>query len=71
MLGIVDLPLFVGAVFLLNVTPGPDTAYIVGRSVAQGRAAGVMSALGVSAGCCVHALATAFGLTAVLAASPV
>ena len=70
MLGITDLPLFVGAVFLLNVTPGPDTAYIVGRSVAQGRAAGVMSSLGVSAGCCVHALATAFGLTALLAASP-
>lgn len=71
MLGITDLPLFVGAVFLLNVTPGPDTAYIVGRSVAQGRAAGVMSSLGVSAGCCVHALATAFGLTALLAASPI
>ncbi|MGO4304663.1 MULTISPECIES: LysE family translocator [unclassified Cupriavidus] len=70
MFGIIDLPLFVGAVFLLNITPGPDTAYIVGRSVAQGRAAGVMSALGVSAGCCVHALATAFGLTALLAASP-
>ncbi|QET03213.1 LysE family translocator [Cupriavidus pauculus] len=71
MLGITDLPLFVGAVFLLNVTPGPDTAYIVGRSVAQGRMAGVMSSLGVSAGCCVHALATAFGLTALLAASPI
>lgn len=69
MLGITDLPLFVGAVFLLNVTPGPDTAYIVGRSVAQGRAAGVVSALGVSAGCCVHSLAIAFGLTALLAAS--
>lgn len=70
MFGITAFPLFVGAVFLLNVTPGPDTAYIVGRSVAQGRAAGVMSALGVSAGCCVHSLATAFGLTALLAASP-
>jgi RhtB (resistance to homoserine/threonine) family protein len=70
MLGITDFPLFVGAVFLLNITPGPDTAYIVGRSVAQGRAAGVMSALGVSAGCCVHSVATAFGLTALLAASP-
>lgn len=69
MLGITDFPLFVGAVFLLNVTPGPDTAYIVGRSVAQGRAAGVVSALGVSAGCCVHSLAIAFGLTALLAAS--
>ena len=70
-LGIVNLPLFMLAVFLLNVTPGPDTAYIVGRSVSQGRAAGLLSSLGVSAGCCVHVLAVAFGLTAVLAASTV
>ena len=69
MLGITHFGFFVLAVFLLNVTPGPDTAYIVGRSVAQGRGAGLMSALGISAGCCVHALACAFGLTALLAAS--
>ena len=68
-LGIINLPLFMLAVFLLNVTPGPDTAYIVGRSVSQGRVAGLLSALGVSAGCCVHVLAVAFGLTALLAAS--
>nr|WP_057924637.1 LysE family translocator [Burkholderia ambifaria] len=69
MLGITHFGFFVLAVFLLNVTPGPDTAYIVGRSVAQGRGAGLMSALGISTGCCVHALACAFGLTALLAAS--
>jgi RhtB (resistance to homoserine/threonine) family protein len=69
MLGIVHPGFFVLAVFLLNLTPGPDTAYIVGRSVAQGRGAGVLSALGISAGCCVHACACAFGLTALLAAS--
>jgi RhtB (resistance to homoserine/threonine) family protein len=69
MFGIVHFEFFVAAVFLLNVTPGPDTAYIVGRSVAQGRGAGLMSALGISAGCCVHSLACAFGLTALLAAS--
>ncbi|MCA8254565.1 LysE family translocator [Burkholderia sp. AU31624] len=69
MFGITHFGFFVLAVFLLNVTPGPDTAYIVGRSVAQGRGAGLMSALGISAGCCVHALACAFGLTALLAAS--
>src|ERR1700756_4526116 len=69
MFGIVHFPLFVAAVFLLNVTPGPDTAYIVGRSVAQGRGAGLLSALGISAGCCVHTLACAFGLTALIAAS--
>lgn len=69
MFGITHFGLFVVAVFLLNVTPGPDTAYIVGRSVAQGRVAGLVSALGISAGCCVHTLACAFGLTALLAAS--
>jgi RhtB (resistance to homoserine/threonine) family protein len=69
MLGITHFGFFLVAVLLLNVTPGPDTAYIVGRSVAQGRSAGLVSALGISAGCCVHALACAFGLTALLAAS--
>jgi RhtB (resistance to homoserine/threonine) family protein len=69
MSGITHFEFFVVAVFLLNVTPGPDTAYIVGRSVAQGRGAGLMSSLGISAGCCVHSLACAFGLTALLAAS--
>ncbi|MGN6665806.1 MAG: LysE family translocator [Trinickia sp.] len=69
MFGIVHFPFFIAAVFLLNVTPGPDTAYIVGRSVAQGRSAGLMSALGICTGCCVHSIACAFGLTALLAAS--
>jgi threonine/homoserine/homoserine lactone efflux protein len=69
MLGITGFPLFLLAVMLLNVTPGPDTAYIVARSVSQGRRAGFVSVLGISTGCVVHTLATAFGLTAILAAS--
>ncbi|TFW10417.1 LysE family translocator [Oxalobacteraceae bacterium OM1] len=68
-LGISDFGFFLLAVLLLNATPGPDTAYIVGRSIAQGRRAGLLSALGISVGCCVHALASAFGLSAILAAS--
>lgn len=67
--GVQNFGLFCVAVLLLNATPGPDTAYIVGRSVAQGRAAGLVSALGISAGCCLHALACAMGLSAILAAS--
>lgn len=67
--GIADFSLFCLAVLLLNATPGPDTAYIVGRSVTQGRIAGLVSALGISLGCCVHAVASAFGLGALLAAS--
>lgn len=68
--GITNPGLFCLAVLLLNMTPGPDTAYIVGRSIAQGRKAGLISALGISAGCLVHAFASAFGLTAIIAASP-
>src|ERR1700753_1629535 len=69
MFGITHVEFFVVAVFLLNVTPGPDTAYIVGRSVAQGRAAGLMSSLGISAGCCGPPLACAVRSSALLAAS--
>ena len=67
--GITDFGLFCLAVMLLNATPGPDTAYIVGRSIAQGRAAGLVSAAGISVGCLLHSIACAFGLTAILAAS--
>ncbi|MCU6434177.1 LysE family translocator [Undibacterium sp. Jales W-56] len=67
--GIVNFGLFCLAVMLLNATPGPDTAYIIGRSVAQGRAAGLVSALGISVGCLFHSIASAFGLTALLATS--
>ncbi len=68
-LGIVHLGLFCVAVLLLNLTPGPDTAFIVGQSVVHGRRAGLMSVLGISAGCVVHTLAIALGLSAIIAAS--
>ena len=69
MFGTHNLPLFVLSGLLLNMTPGQDTFYIVGRSVAQGRRAGVLSVLGITAGCAVHTLAAAFGLSAILATS--
>lgn len=69
MLGIHDLWLFVVSGLLLNMTPGPDTLYIVGRGATGGRRAGMMAALGIFAGCGVHILAAAFGLSALLAAS--
>jgi len=68
-LGIHDFWLFVLSGFLLNVTPGPDTLYIVGRSTAQGLRAGVLAALGIGAGALVHVSAAALGLSAILAAS--
>ena len=69
MLGIHDYWLFVATGVLLNLTPGQDTLYILGRSIAQGRQIGVASALGISAGAVVHTLAAALGLSAVLATS--
>ena len=69
MLGTHDLLLFIGSGLLLNVTPGPDTLYIVGRSTTQGLRAGVVAALGIGAGTLVHIIAAAFGLSAILAAS--
>src|SRR6267378_4180947 len=69
MLGIHDYWLFVATGVLLNLTPGQDTLYILGRSIAQGRRIGVASALGISAGAVVHTLAAALGLSAVLATS--
>ena len=69
MLGIHDYWLFVATGVLLNLTPGQDTLYILGRSLAQGRQIGVASALGISAGGVVHTLAAALGLSAVLATS--
>ncbi len=69
MLGITDFGVFLGACILLNLTPGQDTLYIVGRSAAQGRAAGLLSVLGIMSGVLVHTVLAAFGLSAVLVAS--
>jgi threonine/homoserine/homoserine lactone efflux protein len=69
MTGIHDLPLFVLAGLLLNLTPGPDMAYIAGRSAAGGVRAGVAATLGITAGCVVHTLAAAAGLSVLLATS--
>jgi threonine/homoserine/homoserine lactone efflux protein len=67
--GIHDFGLFLCAGILLNLTPGPDTVYILGRSIAHGRRAGVASALGICAGSIFHTGAAAFGLSAFLATS--
>jgi threonine/homoserine/homoserine lactone efflux protein len=69
MLGTHDLWAFLAASFLLWLTPGPDTMYILARSIGQGRRAGMMSALGIGSGLLIHTLLAAFGLSAILAAS--
>jgi threonine/homoserine/homoserine lactone efflux protein len=69
MLGIHDYWLFVVTGIVLNLTPGQDTFYILGSSIAYGRRIGLASALGIGAGCIVHTLAAALGLSAILATS--
>lgn len=69
MLGIHDFGIFLATGILLNLTPGPDTFYILGRSLAQGRSAGIASAFGISAGSLIHTSAAALGLSALIAAS--
>jgi threonine/homoserine/homoserine lactone efflux protein len=71
MFGIHDLWLFVLSGLLLNITPGPDTLYIVGRSSTQGARAGAVAALGIGTGALVHVCAASLGLSAILAASAI
>jgi len=67
--GIHDLALFVAAGLLLNATPGPDLAYIAARSAAGGFRDGAAATFGITAGCVVHTIAAALGLSALLATS--
>ncbi|WP_275190442.1 LysE family translocator [Bradyrhizobium sp. CSA112] len=68
-LGIHELWLFVLSGLLLNVTPGPDTAYIIGRSIQLGWRGGAAAAIGICCGCLVHVFGAAIGLSALLMAS--
>ena len=67
--GIINFEVFLVAAILLNLTPGTDTMYIVSRSIAQGRAAGIYSALGITGGIMIHTFLAAFGLSLILVQS--
>src|SRR3954465_11442167 len=64
------IALFMAAALVLNLTPGPAMMSVPARSVADGRRAGVVAALGIGAGTLVHIAALALGLAALLAAVP-
>lgn len=64
------LLVFTGAALLMNFSPGPSNFYIISRSVAEGRSAGALAAIGLALGSLVHVLATAFGIGALFAVSP-
>lgn len=62
--------LFFLAALTLNVTPGPDMLYVISRSLSQCRSAGIVSSLGIAAGCFFHIAATVFGFSQLLTAVP-
>ena len=66
-----SLALFLAAGLALNLTPGPDMLYVAARGASEGRAAGIVSALGIGVGTLVHIALVAAGLAALLAAVPV
>ena len=71
MYGIINYEVFLLTGILLNLIPGADTMYIVGRSISQGRKAGVYSVFGIITGSLVHTLLVAFGLSIILTKSVV
>ncbi|MEP6503723.1 MAG: LysE family translocator [Betaproteobacteria bacterium] len=69
MSGTQNLWLFIVSGLLLNITPGPDSLFIMARSATQGWRAGVVASFGIGTGVWVHVLAAALGLSALLATS--
>jgi threonine/homoserine/homoserine lactone efflux protein len=61
---------FVVAALALNLAPGPDMTYVAARTFAQGRRAGIVSALGIAVGCVFHITAAALGVAVLLQAVP-
>lgn len=58
------------AAFLLALTPGPDMTLAVSKALSEGRRGGAMVVLGTSVGIVVHTCLVAFGVSALIIASP-
>ena len=52
------------------LAPGPNMLYLISRSLCQGRAAGLLSLIGVAMGFIFYLLCAAFGITALVMAVP-
>ena len=58
------------ACLVLFITPGPDMSLFLAKTLSGGRRAGIAAMAGAMIGCVVHSLLAAFGLSALIAASP-
>lgn len=61
--------LFVFASILLCIVPGPDMIFLLSRTIAQGKKAGIAAAVGINVGAYVHLFAAILGISAILASS--
>lgn len=68
--GLPVLAAFSLAVLLLAITPGPDMTLWMSRAIRDGRAIGMMAMLGTNLGIVIHTLLVAFGVSALIVASP-
>ena len=63
------LPAFILAAFIICVAPGPDMAFVISRSISQGRKHGIATAIGIQIGTIIHILLAVLGLSAILMTS--
>src|SRR5215468_7708450 len=64
------LAIFALAALAMNAAPGPSNLYVLSRSLAQGAAAGLVSALGLALGNLFHVALAVAGLAALLRYAP-
>jgi threonine/homoserine/homoserine lactone efflux protein len=66
-----NFALFLATSIAITFAPGPDNLQVLARGISQGRAAGLVAALGFAAGITFHTTLAALGIAAVLRSSPV
>jgi threonine/homoserine/homoserine lactone efflux protein len=69
MFGIDNFLIFLSTGILLNLYPGPDSMYIIARSISQGKMGGIFAVLGISTGALFHTIVGSIGLSAILLSS--
>lgn len=61
---------FMGATVILALSPGPDNIYVLTQSIVNGSKSGLATTAGLITGCIFHTTLIAFGVSALLVASP-